>query len=184
MRAPSSIIEPRSPETRDSNRAHAHLCHKTCVRPRLRRRYYGGGNATRVNNQSQPLTSEFVSLYLRGRTDGFMLKGGDATAGTLTTMYDGPRPFQPMPAELRGRNSPTMSVKLAACAAGADNQTFRFYSEQPELNGTGIATAQWLRHYFELGTISRALLGSVPPYTRRVVRSTSCSDVSDAGWGL
>ena len=43
--------------------------------------YYGGGNVTHVNNQSQPLTSEFVSLYLRGRTDGFMLKGGDATKG-------------------------------------------------------------------------------------------------------
>ena len=24
--------------------------------------------------------------------DGFMLKGGDATTGTLATMYDGPRP--------------------------------------------------------------------------------------------
>ena len=29
---------------------------------------------------------------LRGRTDGFTLKGGDATTGTLTTTYDGPRP--------------------------------------------------------------------------------------------
>jgi hypothetical protein len=52
----------------------------------------GGGNATEVNNRSQPLPHEFVSLYLRGRTDGFMLKGGDATKGSLTTMYDGPRP--------------------------------------------------------------------------------------------
>ncbi len=33
-----------------------------------------------------------MSLYLRGRTDGFALKGGDATQGGLTTMYDGPRP--------------------------------------------------------------------------------------------
>ena len=33
-----------------------------------------------------------VTTYLRGRTDGFMLKGGDATKGTLSTMYDGPRP--------------------------------------------------------------------------------------------
>jgi hypothetical protein len=33
-----------------------------------------------------------VTLYLRGRTDGFVLKGGDATNGTLTTMYDGARP--------------------------------------------------------------------------------------------
>jgi hypothetical protein len=39
-----------------------------------------------VNNQSQPLPFEFVTAYLRGRTDGFMLKGGDATQGTLTTM--------------------------------------------------------------------------------------------------
>ena len=54
--------------------------------------YYGGGEKTQVNNQSKPLPHEFVSLYLRGRTDGFMLKGGDATAGKLETMYDGPRP--------------------------------------------------------------------------------------------
>merc|ERR1712151_150948 len=54
--------------------------------------YYGGGDATKINNQSKPLPFEFVSLYLRGRTDGFMLKGGDATQGTLTTMYDGARP--------------------------------------------------------------------------------------------
>ena len=31
-------------------------------------------------------------LYLRGRTDGFVLKGGDAAAGALKTMYDGVRP--------------------------------------------------------------------------------------------
>ena len=56
--------------------------------------YYGGGlNQTVKNMQSQPLTSDFVTAYLRGATDGFMLKGGDATQGTLTTMYDGPRPF-------------------------------------------------------------------------------------------
>lgn len=54
--------------------------------------YYGGGSATKVNNQSKPLPFEFVSLYLRGSTDGFTLKGGDATKGPFTTMYDGPRP--------------------------------------------------------------------------------------------
>ena len=54
--------------------------------------YYGGGNETKVNNQSKPLPYPFVSLYLRGGTDGFALKGGSATSGTLTTMYDGPRP--------------------------------------------------------------------------------------------
>jgi len=54
--------------------------------------YYGGGNQTIVNDRSTPLTSDFVSLHLKGRTDGFALKGGDATKGPLATMYDGPRP--------------------------------------------------------------------------------------------
>ena len=45
-----------------------------------------------MNNANQPLTTDFVSLHLKGRTDGFALKGGDATQGALTTMYDGPRP--------------------------------------------------------------------------------------------
>ena len=54
--------------------------------------YYGGGNRTRVNEQNTPLTSEFVSLSLKGRSDGFTLKGGDATEGAMKTMYDGPRP--------------------------------------------------------------------------------------------
>lgn len=47
---------------------------------------------TKVNDENTPLTHEFVSLYLRGATDGFVLKGGDATRGALKTMYDGPRP--------------------------------------------------------------------------------------------
>lgn len=54
--------------------------------------YYGGGNVTKVNPQNKPLTSDFVSLSLKGREDGFTLKGGDATKGKLATMYDGPRP--------------------------------------------------------------------------------------------
>ena len=55
--------------------------------------YFGGGDQTKYNPQSKPLTTPFVSLYLRGGTDGFALKGGDATKGTLATMYDGPRPI-------------------------------------------------------------------------------------------
>ena len=54
--------------------------------------YYGGGNFTKINKQNTPLPYPFVSLYLRGRTDGFVLKGGDATRGVLKTMYDGARP--------------------------------------------------------------------------------------------
>ena len=49
-------------------------------------RYYGGGEQTKVNNNSQPLTHEFVSLVLKGREDGFTIKGGDATSGTQATM--------------------------------------------------------------------------------------------------
>ena len=41
---------------------------------------------------NKPLTSEFVTLHLKGRADGFALKGGDATKGHLSTMWDGPRP--------------------------------------------------------------------------------------------
>ena len=56
--------------------------------------YYGGGlNGTNVQNK--PLNHDFVSLMLKGRTDGFALKGGDATTGNFSTMYDGPRPIRP-----------------------------------------------------------------------------------------
>jgi non-reducing end alpha-L-arabinofuranosidase len=54
--------------------------------------FYGGGNQTKANPANKPLTTDFVSLHLKGRTDGFALKGGDATQGAFETMYDGPRP--------------------------------------------------------------------------------------------
>ena len=44
--------------------------------------YYGGGNVTVKNEQNTPVPFPFVTAYLRGRTDGFMLKAGDATKGT------------------------------------------------------------------------------------------------------
>lgn len=53
--------------------------------------YYGGGEQSTVNNRSQPLTSPFVSLHLKGKTDGFVLKGGDASKGSYQTMYDAGR---------------------------------------------------------------------------------------------
>ena len=49
--------------------------------------YYGGGWETTLNERNKPLPHEVVTAYLRGRTDGFMLKGDDANQGTLTTMY-------------------------------------------------------------------------------------------------
>lgn len=53
--------------------------------------YYGGGKWGDVNERNKPLRHDFVSLMLKGRHDGFALKGGDAS-GTFATMYDGPRP--------------------------------------------------------------------------------------------
>lgn len=54
--------------------------------------FYGGGNFTKVNPANKPLSTDFVTLHLKGRTDGFALKGGDATKGGLETMYNGVRP--------------------------------------------------------------------------------------------
>lgn len=56
--------------------------------------FFGGGDQTKINPTNKPLTAPFVSLHLKvkGRTHGFALKGGDATQGAFSTMYDGPRP--------------------------------------------------------------------------------------------
>lgn len=83
--------------------------------------YYGGGNATEVNSQSQTLPHDFVSLTLKGRIDGFTLKGGDATRGKQTTMYDGPRPF-----ETGGSTPIAAEVTLEKCIAGDKTQTWAF----------------------------------------------------------
>ena len=55
------------------------------------------GNVTPTLSNT-PLTMPFVTAMVKGGTDGFALKAGDATQGKLTTMYDGPRPkgYQPM----------------------------------------------------------------------------------------
>ena len=44
------------------------------------------------------LRSPFVTAMIKGGTNGFATKGGDATQGKLKTRYDGPRPqgYQPM----------------------------------------------------------------------------------------
>ena len=78
--------------------------------------YYSGGTQTVVNNNSIALPFPFVTAYLRGRTDGFALKGGDATKGTLTTMYDGPRPFVGVDPK-RHYQPCVSSARAQACAA-------------------------------------------------------------------
>ena len=55
--------------------------------------------ADRVNNGNMPLNYPFVVAMVKGKTEGFALKAGDATQGKLMLMYDGPRPpggYQPM----------------------------------------------------------------------------------------
>ena len=58
---------------------------------------WGCGNATQ-NDNNTPLPHAFVTAIVKGRSDGFAIKGGDATTGALKTMYDGVRPpgYQPM----------------------------------------------------------------------------------------
>ena len=51
---------------------------------------WAGENRTTLSNT--PLTHPFVFAMVKGGTNGFALKGGDATTGALSLMYDGPRP--------------------------------------------------------------------------------------------
>lgn len=51
---------------------------------------WGGSGKTSPDNT--PLTMPFVTAMLKGGSNGFALKGGDATSGALKKMYDGPRP--------------------------------------------------------------------------------------------
>jgi len=55
--------------------------------------------AERVNPGNTPVLFPFVTAMVKGGSNGFALKAGDATqAGGLMTKYDGPRPtnYQPM----------------------------------------------------------------------------------------
>ena len=89
--------------------------------------YYGGGPRTSgksaiVNKKSMPLQSDFVSLLLKGCSDGFLLAGGDATKGAMTVMWDGPRPFEPLPPRHpgNGRYQPMKKQGAIILATGGD----------------------------------------------------------------
>jgi hypothetical protein len=95
--------------------------------------YYGGGAQTQKNNNSLPLTHDFVSLTLKGRTDGFDLKGGDATQGQQRTMYSGPRPDRTIAGTCGGPGGgggggAGVTVTLEKCS-GASNQSWGFLSD-------------------------------------------------------
>ena len=55
------------------------------------------GNET-VNPNAPSITFEYVTAMVKGGSNGFAIKSGDATQGTLSKQYDGPRPngYQPM----------------------------------------------------------------------------------------
>ena len=52
----------------------------------------------RYSPSNMPITTDYVTAMVKGRSDGFALKAGDATQAQLATMFDGPRPagYQPM----------------------------------------------------------------------------------------
>ena len=111
--------------------------------------YYGGGNATKVNNQSTPLPHAFVSVYLRGVEQGFTLKGGDATKGALNTMYDGPRPDRTLAGTCKNGPGyqPMRKQGAIILATGGDNSNSamgKFYEGQG-LKTYGLAAFSSLR---------------------------------------
>ena len=57
---------------------------------------WGGPNDVAPNDT--PIQAQFVTAMVKGGADSFALAGGDAQAGELTRIYDGPRPhgYQPM----------------------------------------------------------------------------------------
>lgn len=63
-----------------------------------RRTVWGCGTPAVHNNNNTPINSTFVTAMVKGGTNGFAIKGGDATLGGLKTLYDGSRPpgYQPM----------------------------------------------------------------------------------------
>ena len=56
------------------------------------------GTPHSVNPNVPPMTAEFVTAMVKGGSNGFGLKAGDATSGPLVKTYEGARPpgYQPM----------------------------------------------------------------------------------------
>jgi hypothetical protein len=50
------------------------------------------GQDLNTNSNNTPLSSTYVTAMVKGQPGHFNIKGGDATTGTLKTMYDGGRP--------------------------------------------------------------------------------------------
>lgn len=109
----------------------------------------GGGNFTKVNPFNMPLTSDFVSLHVKGRVDGFALKGGDATQGTWQTMYDGVRPIKgvsnPNDCHWHGFNGtyqPMRKQGAIILGTGGDNSNGAVGNFYEGFMATGVTSAE------------------------------------------
>merc|ERR1711957_400715 len=52
----------------------------------------GAGNQIPYNEANTPIDADYVTAMVKGGPNKFGLKGGDAQAGSLKTLYDGVRP--------------------------------------------------------------------------------------------
>jgi hypothetical protein len=50
------------------------------------------GQSFAANATNTPLSSNYVTAFVKGKPAGFALKGADAQTGALKTLYDGARP--------------------------------------------------------------------------------------------
>lgn len=50
------------------------------------------GHEPKINVANTPISTDYVTAMLKGKSGWFALKGGDAQSGRLKTMYDGGRP--------------------------------------------------------------------------------------------
>jgi hypothetical protein len=83
-----------------------------------------------------------VSLNLKGRSDGFTLKGGDATKGAFATMYDGPRPDSKIAGTCgkTGTYQPMRKQGAIILATGGDNSNSAEGNFYEGIMATGYAS--------------------------------------------
>ena len=109
-----------------------------------------GCNATHASNPLVlPMTSDFVVGMVKGGTDVWGIKAGDATTGPLRKSWEGPRPpgYSPMRKQgsiilgIGGDNSVSFPPPLAAppslLSATTPTDTSRRLAPHPRTNTTG-----------------------------------------------
>ena len=81
----------------------------------------------RQNANNTPLAHEFVTAMVKGGSDGFALKGGDATHGALSVLYDGPRPAGYQPMKKQGSISATWWREARRCSSTVQLERVHLY---------------------------------------------------------